>query len=110
MEKTLSLDHEAAMADMRYSYIEQLCKETVHKEGETVAQARSVKIDRYLTHKYLSIQIFLFTMFMWFWLTFDVIGGNLRKLLDAGIAAVTADADAALTAAGGKRAHPFAYY
>ena len=100
MEKTLSLDHEAAMADMRYSYIEQLCKETVHKEGETVAQARSVKIDRYLTHKYLSIPIFLFTMFMVFWLTFDVIGGNLRKLLDAGIAAVTADADAALTAAG----------
>lgn len=100
MEKTLSLDHEAAMADMRYSYIEQLCKETVHKEGETVAQARSVKIDRYLTHKYLSIPIFLFTMFMVFWLTFDVIGGNLRKLLDAGIAAVTADADAALMAAG----------
>lgn len=100
MEKTLGLDHEAAMADMRYSYIEQLCKDAVHKEGETVALARSVRIDRYLTHKYLSIPIFLFTMFMVFWLTFDVIGGNLRKLLDAGIAAVTADADAALTAAG----------
>jgi ferrous iron transport protein B len=74
MEKALGLDHEAALADMRYRYIEQLCKETVHKEGETVAQERSVAIDCFLTHKYFSIPIFFFTMFMVFWLTFDVIG------------------------------------
>ena len=100
MEKALGMDHESALADMRYSYIEQLCKDTVHKEGATVAQARSVTIDHYLTHKYFSIPIFLFTMFMVFWLTFDVIGGALRKLLDGGIAAVIAAADEALTAAG----------
>ena len=100
MEKALGMDREAALADMRYTYIEQLCKDTVHKEGGTYAQARSVAIDRYLTHQYLAIPIFLLTMFSVFWLTFNVIGGAVRSWLSAGIAAITAAADAALSAAG----------
>ncbi|MCE5284936.1 MAG: ferrous iron transport protein B [Pelosinus sp.] len=100
MEKILGLDHEAALADMRYSYIEQLCKETVHKQGETIAQTRSVLIDRCLTHKYFAMPIFLLIMFMIFWLTFDVIGGTLRKILDDGIAAVIHYTDSFLTVVG----------
>ncbi len=100
METALDTDKEAALADMRYTYIEELCGETVHKPDESIAQQRSVKMDRYLTSKYFAIPIFLLTMFTVFWLTFDVIGATLSEWLELGIAAVTDAADAGLTAAG----------
>lgn len=74
MEMSLKTDKEAALADMRYAYIEELCAHTVQKPQHTEAQKRSVKIDYYLTHKYYSIPMFILIMGMVFWLTFDVIG------------------------------------
>ncbi len=99
LETALDTDKEAALADMRYTYIEELCSQTVHKPDESLAQQRSVKIDRYLTSKYLAIPIFLLTMFTVFWLTFDVIGAALSEWLETGIGIFTDLTDAALTAA-----------
>ncbi|MEG1727215.1 MAG: ferrous iron transport protein B [Acidaminococcaceae bacterium] len=100
MEKALGTDREAAMADMRYCYIETLCTATVHKQGETKAHLRSIVIDKYLTHQHLSIPIFLLTMATVFWLTFDVIGAALSDWLEIIITSITAAADVALTSAG----------
>ncbi|MEG0831077.1 MAG: ferrous iron transport protein B, partial [Acidaminococcaceae bacterium] len=100
MEKALGTDREAAMADMRYCYIETLCAATVHKQGETKAHLRSIVIDKYLTHQHLSIPIFLLTMATVFWLTFDVIGAALSDWLEIIITSITAAADVALTSAG----------
>lgn len=98
MELALNTDKEAALADMRYAYIEELCCKTVRKPLHTDAQLRSVKIDYYLTHKYLALPIFLIIMSTVFWLTFDVIGAFLSDLLSEAIDYVTAFADAGLTA------------
>ena len=97
MEMSLKTDKEAALADMRYAYIEGLCAHTVQKPQHTEAQKRSVKIDYYLTHKYYSIPMFILIMGMVFWLTFDVIGAFLSDMLSVIIDAITAGADAALT-------------
>lgn len=97
MEAALATDKEAALADMRYAYIEELCTKTVRKPLHTEAQLRSVKIDQYLTHKYLALPIFLIIMGLVFWLTFDVIGAFLSSLLEDAIGAFTDGADAALT-------------
>lgn len=97
MELALNTDKEAALADMRYAYIEELCCKTVRKPLHTDAQLRSVKIDYYLTHKYLALPIFLIIMSTVFWLTFDVIGAFLSDLLSEAIDYVTAFADAGLT-------------
>ena len=85
MEQALGTDREAALADMRYQYIEEVCRECVVKQQETREQVRSEKIDRILTHKYFGIPIFLGIMLVIFWLTFSVIGAPLQDLLDAGI-------------------------
>ncbi len=85
MEQALGTDREAALADMRYQYIEEVCRECVVKQQETREQVRSEKIDRILTHKYFGIPIFLGIMLIIFWLTFSVIGAPLQDLLDAGI-------------------------
>lgn len=98
LENALGTDKEAALADMRYEYIESLCAKTVHKPEHTEAQMRSVKIDQYLTHKYFALPIFVGIMGLTFWLTFDVIGGFLSSLLEMAIEEVTMAADAALTA------------
>lgn len=84
MENALETDREAALADMRYSYIEELCKKAVHKHNETKEQVRSEKIDALLTHKYLGIPIFLIIMVMIFAITFNV-GGILQTYLEIGI-------------------------
>lgn len=89
MEKALKTDREAALADMRYSYIEEICKEAVVKKQETNEQIRSEKIDRILTHKYLGIPIFFGIMFFIFWLTFGAIGAPLQGYLEEGIGAFT---------------------
>ena len=90
MEENLGTDREAALADMRYTYIEALCAECVVKHQETREQQRSEKIDRFLTHNYLGIPIFLLIMMTIFWLTFSVIGAPLQDLLSAWIDRFTA--------------------
>lgn len=100
MEAELGTDREAAMADMRYSFIEELCARTVTKAGPTKEHARSVKIDAVLTHRYFAIPIFLCIMGLIFWLTFGVIGAFLSDLLEVGVKAVTAAAALGLEAFG----------
>lgn len=74
MERELGTDREAALADMRYTFIEQLCAKAVVKHGESREHLRSVKMDELLTHKYFAIPIFLLIMLTIFWLTFGVFG------------------------------------
>lgn len=100
MEEELNTDREAALADMRYTFIEDVCSKTVVKKGESKAHLRSLKIDSVLTNKYLAIPIFLGIMLLMFYLTFGVIGAFLSDLLSVGIDAATAAADSALTAYG----------
>ena len=97
MEQNLKTDKEAALADMRYAYIEDLCAQTVQKPKHTEAQLRSVKIDHYLTHKFYAIPIFIIIMGLVFWLTFDVIGAFLSDILSNIIDAVTASVANTLT-------------
>lgn len=99
MEGHLKTDRESAMADMRYAYIEKICKSTVIKVGETKEHLRSIKIDNILTHKYLALPIFFSIMFLIFWLTFGMIGSYLSDLLSIGIDNVTGIVDVALSAA-----------
>jgi ferrous iron transport protein B len=89
METALQTDREAALADMRYCYIEQICSESVVKKHETKEQRRSEKIDEVLTHKYLGIPIFFGIMFFIFWMTFNVIGAPLQGLLEELIGGIT---------------------
>lgn len=100
MEAELGTDREAALADMRYAFIEKLCAQAVVKNGKSKSHLRSMRIDRVLTGKYTAIPIFLCIMLLVFWLTFGVIGTALSDLLTLGIDAVTALADRALTAYG----------
>lgn len=81
MERDTGLDRNAALADMRYTYIEELCAKTLVKARESKEYLRSVKIDSVLTHKILALPIFLSVMFMVFWLTFGVIGQPLSDLM-----------------------------
>lgn len=100
MEQELGTDREAALADMRYTFIEEVCAKSVIKGHQSRESLRSVKIDSVLTHKYLAIPIFLGIMMLIFWLTFGVIGPVLSDWLSLGIDAVTNLADRALTAYG----------
>jgi ferrous iron transport protein B len=100
MESELSTDREAALADMRYSFIEKLCADSVVKMGESKEHKRSIAIDNVLTHKYLAIPIFLLIMMLVFYLTFGVIGRALSDLLSVVIDFVTNAASAGLTAYG----------
>lgn len=70
---------------MRYNYIEKICAKCLTKKQITKEQLRSEKLDKYLTHRVLSIPIFLGIMLTIFWLTFSVIGGPLQELLEKGI-------------------------
>lgn len=100
MEHELGTDREAALADMRYTFIDGLCKNAVVKMGESKEHKRSVAIDTVLTHKYFAIPIFIAIMMQIFWLTFGVIGSALSDLLSLGIDFITEQADAGLTAYG----------
>jgi len=97
MENETGLDRNAAMADMRYRFIEKVCARTVVKSRESREHRRSIRIDKILTDKYLSIPVFLGLMFAVFWLTFNVIGAFLSDLLSLGITALTDLVDAGLT-------------
>ena len=98
MEKERGLDRNAAMADMRFSFIEKVCESTVVKPRESRERLRSEKIDRILTGKYTAIPCFIGIMAAVFFLTFNVIGAWLQELLDMGITALSHIVDAALTA------------
>ena len=82
MEKERGLDRAAAIADMRFSFIEKICKETVVKPKESKEHARSAKIDKILTGKYTAIPTFIGIMGLVFWLTFNVIGAGLSAILE----------------------------
>lgn len=99
MEEESGLDRNAALASMRYDFIEKVCSQNVVRCAESKEHARSVKIDAVLTNKYLALPIFFGVMMLVFWLTFGVIGSSLSDLLALGIEALTNAADRALTAA-----------
>lgn len=100
MESERGLDANAALADMRYAFIESVCEKAVVKCKESREHHRSVKIDSVLTNKYLALPLFLVIMLLIFWLTFGVIGSFLSDLLSLGIDKLTAVTDSALTAYG----------
>ncbi|NMP36716.1 MAG: ferrous iron transport protein B [Clostridiales bacterium] len=97
MENDVGLDREAALADMRYTFIEGLCSRTVVKGAQSKEHLRSIKIDNILTHKYLGIPIFLGIMALVFWVTFGAVGSFLSDLLSSGIDALTDIVSTALT-------------
>ena len=97
MEKERGLDRSAAIADMRFTFIEKICESTV-KRKESRERIRSERIDRVLTGKYTAIPCFIVIMLAVFYLTFNVIGAGLQWLLEQGIGALTALTDKALTA------------
>lgn len=97
METELSLDRNAALADMRYAFIEKVCEATVIKCQESKEHIRSVRIDGLLTHKFFSIPIFIGIMFMIFFLTFNVIGAFLSDGLSVLIDGITGWVDQGLT-------------
>lgn len=99
MEKERGLDKSAAIADMRFRFINRLCSETVIKPKESKEHIRSRRIDRVLTGKYTAIPAFIGIMGLVFWLTFNVIGAWLQGLLEEGIGYFTDVADSALTRA-----------
>jgi ferrous iron transport protein B len=100
MERELGTDREAALADMRYTFIDAMCKDCVVKTGESKEHRRSVAMDNILTHKYFSIPIFLLIMMLIFYLTFGVIGSGLSDLLSLGIKFITDAVGVGLTAYG----------
>ncbi|MCD8326011.1 MAG: ferrous iron transport protein B [Lachnospiraceae bacterium] len=103
MEQERGLDRNAAIADMRFSFIQKLCAQTVRKPKESRERQRSEKIDRILTGKYTAIPCFVGIMLLVFFLTFNVIGAFLQELLETGIDALSGVVENALAAA---NAHP----
>ena len=100
MEEERGMDRAAAMADMRFSFIEDVCYRTVVKPHESKEHARSAKIDKILTGKYTAIPCFILIMALVFFLTFNVIGAYFQGLLESGIESLTAIVDSALTRGG----------
>jgi ferrous iron transport protein B len=97
MEHEYGMDRNAALADMRYSFIEDVCDEAVVKCKESREHKRSVKIDRILTGRYLALPMFFAIMIVIFWLTFGVFGSFLVDLLSQGIETLTNLVDLGLT-------------
>ena len=100
MEYDTGLDRNAALADMRYNFIESVCAACVVKAKESREHKRSVRIDRVLTNKYLAIPLFVGIMGLVFWLTFNVVGAFLSDLLAYAIDGLTVFVDHALTTYG----------
>ena len=97
MEAERGLDRSAAIADMRFDFIERLCEQTVVKPKESRERIRSERIDRVLTGKYTAIPCFVGIMLLVFYLTFNVIGAWLQNILQMGIDAVSGIVDTGLT-------------
>lgn len=100
MEHDTGLDRNAALADMRYTFIEKSVAQSVVKCKESREHKRSVQMDKVLTGKYTALPVFFGVMFLVFWLTFNVIGSKLSDLLSLGIGALTNLCDKGLTAYG----------
>ena len=98
MENERGLDRSAAIADMRFAFIQKVCEQTVRKPHESRERQRSERIDRILTGKWTAIPAFIIIMGLVFFLTFNVIGAWLQGLLETGIGALADVVDAALTA------------
>ena len=98
LESETGLDREAALADMRFNFIERLCEKTVVHPGESLEHKRSVAIDRILTGKYTAIPCFMCIMAFVFWMTFGGIGALLSDAMTLGIDAITRVVDSGLTA------------
>ena len=99
METERGLDRSAAIADMRFAFIEKVCAQCVIKPGESREHIRSRQMDRILTGRYTAIPVFIGIMAAVFFLTFNVIGAWLQELLERGIGWLTEMADRGLTAA-----------
>ncbi len=97
MEKEQGIDRAAAVAGMRYAFIERVCADTVVKPGESSERTRSEKIDRILTGKYTAIPAFVIIMGIVFYLTFGIIGGTLSDWIKVGIDALSRMVDTGLT-------------
>lgn len=100
MERDSEMDRNAALADMRYDFIEKVCGQAVIKCQESKEHRRSVRIDSVLTNKFLAIPAFLVIMLLVFWLTFGVLGTFLSDLLSMGIDALSGVVDQALVSYG----------
>jgi len=100
MEHDRGLDRNAALADMRYNFIEKVCRDCVVKARESKEHVRSVKIDKVLTNRYMAIPVFIAIMGLVFFLTFNVFGAWLSDLLAYAIDGLTMWADHLLTAYG----------
>ena len=100
MEEEDGMDRNAALAEMRYDFIEKVCRDTVVRCRESREHQRSMRMDRILTGKYTAIPIFILIMLSIFYLTFNVFGAALSDLLAAGIGWLQGVTDSALTAYG----------
>ena len=100
MEHERGLDRNAAMADMRFTFIQKVCAQSVVKPRESKEHLRSQKLDGILTGKYTAIPVFLAVMVSIFFLTFNVIGAYLQEVLEGFIESFTQYADALMTSAG----------
>ena len=100
MEKERELDRGAAIADMRYSFIEKICSAFVSKPKKSKESIRSERIDRILTGRWTAIPLFILIMFIISWLTFNTIGGTLQGWLEELIGALTEMTDTGLAALG----------
>ena len=100
MENERGLDRSAAIADMRYAFINKVCSQTVKKPHESRERIRSQKIDKWLTGRFTAIPLFILIMAGVFFLTFNVIGAFLQGLLENGIDALTTLVDSGLSAIG----------
>lgn len=99
MEKESGMDRAAAIADMRFSFIQEVCDATVVKPRESKEHARSAKLDKVLTGKYTALPVFIGIMALVFWLTFNVFGAWLQDVLDQGITLLADLVDHGLAAA-----------
>ena len=97
MERETGFDRNEAIADMRYAFIEKICKDTVKKPKISKEKLRSDRMDHVLTHRFLAIPLFILIMFTVFFLTFGWIGNTLSSWLSLGIDALTGWVDAVLT-------------
>lgn len=100
MEKNSGMDRSAAIADMRFDYIERVCEHCVTAPKESKEQIRSEKLDKILTGRYTAIPVFIGIMGLMFWLTFNVVGLYLQNLMQMGIDALTEAVSNLMTNAG----------
>ena len=98
MEDETGLDREAAISNMRFSFIEKMCQKTVVRPHESKEHKRSMKIDRLLTGRYTAIPCFIAIMALIFVMTFNLVGAWLSDLMSLGVDSVISLIDNALTA------------